>query len=440
MKRRLSLALLALALAAGVSLLGGALAGDPAAQPEQTPRGDAASSRILDGFSPGHTEAYAEELSARVERDPHDAKALVLLGLAYQQQARETADPAFYPRAEDALRRALASARDDALAYTGLAALAASRHRFDEAARLARRALRLNPWSSAAYGILGDALVETGRYRAAFAAFERMVGLKPTAAAYARISYARELLGRTKPAIAAMRLAVRAARPVPEPTAWALTHLGNLYRESGRLGRAERLYDEALARLPGYAPALGALATVRQWQGGLVAAARLYRRALEAQPLPEYAVGLGDTQARTGNDAAAESAYDRAETLEDAFAANGGRNALEIALFDLDHDRDLADALTRAREGRRLRPSVEGEHVLAWALLRNGRCDEARARSVRALRLGTKDWGAMIHRSLIEDCLGNRRTARAWRARALAVNRYALVAFGPLPGKLRATP
>jgi tetratricopeptide (TPR) repeat protein len=431
--RRLSLALTATLIAAGIGLLGGVLAEDPA-EPHSAVRADVASGRILEGFAPADTEAYVEWLRARVERDSGDGEALVLLGLAYQQRARESGDPAFYPRAEDALRRALSVSGDDPLAYTGLAALAASRHRFDEAGSLARRALRENPWNAAAYGILGDALVETGRYHEAFAAFERMVSRKPNAAAYARISYARELLGRTRAAIAAMRLAVRAAEPTPEPTAWALTQLANLYRESGRLGVAVRTYDEALARVPGYAPALGALATVRQWQGRLNGAARLYRAALDTQPLPEYAVGLGDTLARLGRPTAAEAAYTRGEELEDAFAGNRGRNELETALFDLDHDRDLADALARAREGRRLRPSVEGEHVLAWALFKNGRCREARAHSVRALRLGTKDSGAMIHRSLIESCLGHEVAARAWRERALAINRYALVAFGPVRG------
>lgn len=431
--RRLPLALTAAVIAAGIALLGGALAGDPA-EPGSPTRGEAAPTLILEGFAPGDTEAYVERLQGRLERDPSDGEALVLLGLAYQQRARESGDPAFYPRAEDALRRALEASRDDALAYTGLAALAASRHRFDEAEAFARKALRESPRNAAAYGILGDALVETGRYREAFAAFERMVSLKPTVAAYARISYARELLGDTRAAIAAMRLAVRAARPTPEATAWALTQLANLYRESGRLGVAERGYGQALARVPGYAPALGALATVRQWQNRPGPAARLYRRALEAQPLPEYAVGLGDILAGMGRAAAAEAAYATAEELEGAFVANGGRNALETALFDLDHDWDLLDALARAREGRRLRPSVEGEHVLAWALFKNGRCLEARAHSIRALRLGTKDWGAMIHRSLIESCLGNEAAARAWRGRALGVNRYALVAFGPLPG------
>ncbi|MGH3036859.1 MAG: tetratricopeptide repeat protein, partial [Gaiellaceae bacterium] len=388
--------------------------------------------RLLAGLAPGDTRSYVAELEQRVAASPDDAEALMLLGLGYQQRARETGDPSFYRLSERALRRSLALVPRNDLAVTGLAALAASRHRFDEARVLARRALALNPYSAAALGILGDANVETGRYPAAFAAFDRMAAVKPTAAAYARVSYARELLGRTDAAIAAMKLSVAAADADAEPSAWARVQLGNLYAQNGRLVRAEREYVGALARLPGYAPALAGRARLEAWRGHDADAVRRYERALRAQAVPEYAVGLGDAYARLGQERRAQEAYARAAGLEHAFAENGGHNDLETALFDLDHDRDLADALARARAGQDLRPSVEGEHVLAWALYKNGRCREAREHSVRALRLGTKDWGAMLHRSLIESCLDEDEAARAWTKRALAVNPYALAAFGSL--------
>ena len=430
--RRRTLFSIAGVTAAVAALLGGVLAGKPEAVTAGGARPDVAAARLLAGVGPGDTRTYVAELERRVAASPDDAEALMLVGLGYQQRARETGDPGFYPRSERALLRSLGLVPRNDLAVTGLAALAASRHRFGEARVLARRALALNPYSAAALGILGDANVETGRYAAAFAAFDRMAAVKPTAAAYARVSYARELLGRTDAAIAAMELAVAAAEAGAEPSAWARVQLGNLYAESGRLARAEREYGAALVRLPGYAPALAGRARLEVWRGRAEEAVGLYEHALDAQAVPDYAVGLGDAHARLGQERRAEKAYTRAAELERAFAENGGRNDLETALFDLDHDRDLADALSRARVGRELRPSVEGEHVLAWALYKNGRCREAREHSVRALRLGTKDWGAMLHRSLIESCLGNDRAARAWKERALAVNAYALAAFGPL--------
>jgi tetratricopeptide (TPR) repeat protein len=436
MRRRTLFAVTTLA-AAAAALLGGVLAGEPGKSAAGGVRPEEAAARLLDGFAPGETSGYVDALERRVSGSPNDAEALMLLGLAYQQRARETGDASLYPLSERALRRSLALVPRNDLAVTGLAALAASRHRFDEARVLARRALGLNPYSAAALGILGDANVETGRYRAAFAAFDRMAAIKPTASAYARVSYARQLLGRTEEAIAAMKLAAAAASGSDEPAAWARAQLGALYAESGRLASADREYEHALRLLPDYAPALAGRATLELWRGRADEAARLYRQALAAAPLPEIAVGLGDALARGRQEAAADRAYRRADALEGLFAANGGRNDLETALFDLDHGRELADALSRARAGRDQRPSVEGEHVLAWALFKNGRCGEARAHSIRALRLGTKDWGAMLHRSLIESCLGNGRAARIWRERALAANPYALAAFGPLEAHRR---
>jgi tetratricopeptide (TPR) repeat protein len=412
-------------------LLGGALHGHEA-DGTLTAGSRASAARLLDGFAAGNTAALADQLKARVAVNPLDAKALVLLGLAYQQRARETGDPAFYQPSERALGRALRLEPRNYLALAGLAALAASRHRFGEARSFARQALTVNPYAAGAWGILGDANVETGHYKAAFAAFERMGSIRPTSAAYARISYARELLGQTSAAVDAMRRAVAAAAANPEPAAWALTHVGNLFAETGRLRRAEREYRHALAVVPGYAQATAGLAWIALCRGDNQKSVRLWQAALDAQTLPEFAVGLGDALDRAGDSFAAERAYATARSLEARFAAFGGHNQLETALFDLDHGQDYPGALARARVGQRLRPSVEGEHVLAWALYKNGRCGEAREHSIRALRIGTKDWGAMLHRSLIEECLGDRKAARTFRARAVAVNPHALAAFGPL--------
>lgn len=377
---------------------------------------------FLGGVSRDGSEAAALPRAAQVA-------ALTRSGLEQLAKIRERGDVTLYPRAEAAFAEALRLDPQNLYATTGLAALAASRHRFDEAHRLAERAIQISPSTAAPYGILGDGLVEKGRYDEAFAVFDRMVALRPSAAAYARVSYARELLGRTQEAIQAMRLAVAAAAP-GEPKAWALVSLGNLYGETGREDDAEREYRDALVVLPGYGPALAGLGRVEFVRGRHRKAARVYRNALEWAPLPEYAVGLGDTYAAMDRPRAAEAAWAHAKELEAAFAANGGRNQLETALFDLDHDRNLRSALARARAGQRERPGVEGEHVLAWALYKNGRCQEARVHSARALRLGTKDTGAMLHRSLIERCLGNLKAAVEFRERALRVNPYAVVAFG----------
>lgn len=345
-----------------------------------------------------------------------EAQRAATRGLTLQQQARVSGNPALYPRAAQALREAVRLDPRNASAIRGLAALAASRHRFQESLVLAKRAHALEPEVAAVYGLIGDASLELGRYREAFAAFDRMAALKPSTNAYARISYARELTGDLRGALAAMELAVDAAG-VGEPAAWTRTLTGNLLLSERKLTEAKRRFREALAFVPGYPAALAGLAEIRSTRGDLRGAVALYRRAAAAAPVPEFAASLGDVLAQLGRQREAERAWARAEELERLFAANGGRNLLETAEFDLNHDRNLRSALDRARRGRAERPSVEGDHVLAWALYKNGHCAEAREVSLRSLRLGTLDVDGLYHHSLIESCLGNTAQAKKYRAR-----------------------
>ena len=355
---------------------------------------------------------------------------VALRGLELQERARRTGDPALFPAAERELRAALDLDARNAAAVRGLAALAGSRHRFRQMLPLARRALALEPESAAVHGILGDALLELGRYREAFAAFDRLATLKPSASAYARISYARELRGDVRGALEAMELAIDAAAP-GEPSALTRTLVGNLLLASRRPDAADARYREALAFVPGYAPALAGLADVALARGNLRAALPLYRRAAAGSAAPEHSAALGDALDLAGRRAEAARAWARAEALEARFSRNGGDNRLETAQFDLDRNRNLAEALLRARAGRAARPSVEGDHVLAWALYKNDRCGEARNVSLRSLRLGTLDVDGLYHHSLIERCVGNSQAAAAYLERVRALEPWYLETVRP---------
>jgi tetratricopeptide (TPR) repeat protein len=229
-----------------------------------------------------------------------------------------------------------------------------------------------------------------------------------------------------------MRLAVSAAAPTGEPAAWTLVELGNLYINSGRLRLAERAYREALARFPEYHRADAALARLAAARGQTDEAAVLDRRALETVPLPEYAAGLGETLAAAGRDEAAADAYGLVGVMQQLLEANGARTELETALVDLDRNVDVAGALTRAREAYGERRSIEAEDVLAWALYRNGRCEEALGHSHRALRLGTRDALKLFHRGMIERCLGRPAAAKATFRAALDINPHFSPRWSPV--------
>ena len=291
--------------------------------------------------------------------------------------------------------------------------------------------MALAPQTARGFGLLGDALLELGRYDEAFNAFDRQVDLKPSLGGYARIAYARELLGRPRQALAAMELALDSSGNVREPTAWTLVELGKLHFGLGELTLAARDFQAALAALPGYVPALDALARVEAARGRLGRAIELQRRAVEAVPLPHLVAQLGDLLAAAGRQDEARAQYDLVRVIERIQAANGVNSDLETALYRVDHGIRLGETLALARRARADRPSIFGDDVLAWALARNGRCGEALSWSKRSLRLGTRDASMFFHRGMIERCLGHRAESRRWFARALETNPHFSLLWSP---------
>jgi tetratricopeptide (TPR) repeat protein len=428
--KRLILGGLAAAVTAAALLLGGVLTDGSSAQ-------EAGSVRVASPIGESGA-ALLPQLQQQVRANPTDVVGLGLLGLSYQQRARETGDPSYYTKSEGVLRLALRYAPEDLLATGGLGTLALSRHRFREALALGRRAVALSPSTARGYGVAGDALVELGRYREAFEAFERMVSLKPGLSSYARVSYARELLGDIRGAAQAMRLAVDAAVGEPEAVAWSQTQLGKLMWARGRITGAEREYRSALAIRPGYVYALDGLAQVEAARGHLRRAVSYERRAVEAMPLPQFVATLGDLEHLTGNETAARRQYGLIGAIHKLLSANGVRTDLETAAFDVDHSVRLPKALSLARAAHRERPSIDGDDVLAWALARNGRCAEALHYSKRALRLGTLDATKFFHRGMVERCLGHEAEAKAWFRRALSLNPHFSLLWGPVARKYAA--
>jgi tetratricopeptide (TPR) repeat protein len=388
------------------------------------------------GFGTGDTAALVSGLQAELKADDSNAKAWGSLGLAYEQRARETGDASYYGKAGGALQRALSLHPNDLVATAGLGQLALSRHRFGDALRLGRRARSISPTTAGVYGVLGDAELELGRYRPAFRDFDRMAALKPSVSSYARVSYARELIGRTTAAVQAMQLAVSAAVGEREAGAWTRVQLGLLYLQTGRPQLAEAQMRQALELFPGYAFGLDGMAQAQVALGRRSAAIRYEQEAVNRIPLPQYVGLLGDLYHAAGNATAAQRQYSLIGDIERLLAANGVRNDLDIALFDVDHGVRLEHALTLARQGYRFRPSVFGDDVLAWALARNGACGEALHYSKLSLRLGTRDAGKYFHRGMIERCLGRPAEARAWFARALALNPHFSVLWAPVARRL----
>jgi tetratricopeptide (TPR) repeat protein len=369
----------------------------------------------------GSLQQAIASLQTRLRSLPDDWGSWATLGLAYVQEARVSADPSFYPKAEGALRRSLRlHPGGNFQALTGEGALAAARHDFAGALRWGERARAINPYNGNVYGVIGDAQVELGRYDDAFATFQRMVDLKPDLASYARASYARELQGDVPGALEAMQLAYDSAG-TPEDRAFAASQLGDLYFNSGRLDDAERSYREAAASAPEYMPPHAGLARVAWARGDVAGAIRRFADVVSHYPSPEYVIALGDMDTVAGRHADAARQYATVRVEERLFQAAGVDVDLELALFDADHG-DPAKAVAEARAEWNRRHSILVADAVAWSLFRAGRAVEALPYVRFAGQLGYRSALLAFHAGMIERATGDRPAAVRDLRRALDIN------------------
>lgn len=363
-----------------------------------------------------------QTLQDRLRDNPNDWQSYSQLALAYLQKARETGDPSYYQKVEEALNKTIEQQSDDYVTVSAMGALALARHQFHSALAWGERAKQLDPDRTYAYGVIADAQIELGQYDAAIETLQTMVDLRPDMSSYSRISYMRELHGDTDGALEMMQFAVDAGVPNAENTAWTRTQLGNLYFNSGNLERAELEYARTLNDRPGYVYALAGLGRVRAAQGETDEAIELLNQATNVMPLPEFVITLGDIYQANGQPDAAQQQYNLVGAIEQLFKANGVDMDMEIALFNADQNKDLQTNVEQARKAYANRPSIHAADVLAWALYQTGNYDEAKTYSEKALQLGTKDALKLFHAGMIAYRLGENAQAQEYLQQALAIN------------------
>lgn len=390
-----------------------------------SPRADAPQVSVEAAVRPvadaGSLDETIASLQAQLRAHPDDARKLASLGFAYVQQARVTADPAYYPKAEAVLRRSIDLGKEGGFeVHVGLGSLDLARHDFARALEQGEIARVANPYNATVRGVIGDALIELGRYDEGFAAVQEMVTLRPSLDSYARVSYARELQGDVRGGVASMRAALMAASAAPD-RAWAANQLGELYWNSGRPRAATTWYRRAIELSPEFVPARAGLAKAAWARGDVAEAIRRYQDVVERYPSPEYAAALGDVYASQGQLQLADQQYAVVQAERDVLRANGVNVDLELSLFDSDHG-DPAGALAAAQAEWSRRHSIHVADAYAWALYRNGRLEEAAGYSQQALQLGTKNALFLFHAGMIERARGNDASARAFLRQAVSVN------------------
>lgn len=411
----------ALTLAGAMTLTAAVALGGPG-QPDRTGSPGAVTRTAVGGTgAPDPSGSSVAALQQRLRDVPRDHRGWATLSLAYVEQARVTADPPVYAKADGALARATRIAPDDAVVLTARATLAAARHQFHRSLAAADQAIDVNPYGARAWAVRSDALTELGRYRAAREAARRADDLEPGPSTFARLSYQAELRGDLAEATRLMRLSRDAATTDAPAYAFASFHLGELARAVGDLTAAGRHYAAALSADPSYPPALAGRARLAAARGDHATAVRTYRSVVARLPLPEYVAELADLYLATGRPDEAEQQLAVAAASARLAAASGVRTDLETALVEADHGSPV-DALRAARTEWSVRRTIHTADAMAWALHAAGRDRAALAFARRATALGTQDARLLFHRGAVEAALGLDGPARAHLRAALRLD------------------
>jgi tetratricopeptide (TPR) repeat protein len=346
------------------------------------------------------------ELQKAVERDPHDARALVALGLAYWRGGE-------FPRALEVFRRAVEVGPLSAEAHNWLGVALSEKSDLPGAVAAFRRAIELDPKYGRAYTNLGSALATGGDYAEAVDVFRQALRLEPNnQGAHFNLGMALRGQGDLEAALPHLR------KVVEEDPANVLFRyeLGQTLRLLGDLPGAIAAFEKVIELDPEKREGYYALGVALRQQGAAA------RRA-SAAGAPE-AGGPADDAYRRALSAVERGALDPArDALTEVLRLDEGHaDAHRLLGFVLGQQKDLRGALTHLERAVALRPeSADAHYSLGVALWYSGSRDQALAELRKSLLLdpAAGDAHAFLGAALRET--GDLAGARASLQRAIAL-------------------
>ncbi|GAA3266156.1 hypothetical protein [Streptomyces lavendulae] len=432
-------AAVAVVLIAGALLIRPARTGDDARPPGPSER---AASAVGVGAPAAAVDltALVADREKWVAAHADDDASWAVLGSAYLEQARRTAESDWYPKAEKALKRSLEARpaeKGNFDAMTGMGALANARADFGTAKKWGELVRAQAPRRWTAYPVLVDAYTGLGDYKAAQKALEQLSELREGLAAHLRAAQVYRDRGWREDAVVSLEHAAGAAK-APAEKAYVLYRLGELAFERGDAAEALRQQEAALRTDPARAEALGGRARALAALGRGGEAVRDYRMALGRTPAPGLALELGELLDSLGRPEEARVQYEAVSVLAARGEANGVNEAVVLGLFEADHG-DAGAAVRRLSAEWKRHRSVQVADALGWALHRGGEDTAALEHAKKATELGLRSAEFAYHRAMIERGLGDEAAARRHLQEALRTNPGFSPVRGPLAKEALAT-
>lgn len=417
----------------GCAVLGGVLALLPWGPADGGPPAPTPGAQALTAVTTGVPAALPDlavligERESHLRKHPRDAESWAVLGAAYVEQGRRTADAGYYPKAERVLRTSLkVRAKGNVEALSGMAALAGARRDFPAARKWGEAALKLEPKRWTTYPLLIDAYTGLGDHKAAKKSLDRLLKLRSGPAVLARAGAVYRDQGWREDAAASLSDAAASAEAPAERAAY-LERGGQLAWEVGDRDAALRHFQEAVRLDPDQRAALAGQGRALAALGRTTEALNAYRVALAKQPLPQYALELGELYESLGLGQAARVQYDLLRDRVRSARAGGADEELLLGQFEADHG-DPESAVRRLRAEWKRQPGIAVADALGWALHRAGQDEEA----LRFAKIATdRTKGGAVrsalyayHRGMIERDLELAGPARRHLQEALRINPY----------------
>ena len=440
LRHRRPLAILGLSLAVALgSQVAGSLAqarDDDRTQP--VGQGDLGTDGLTDALDTGAPGASAADLtriranvafwSERADRQSADFVSATRWAASEIDLARATGDVTRYGVANDALDQALEANPEYRPALAARGAVLVALHEFVAARDHARSVLEAWPGDPGALATLGDAALALGDMDAARGAYQELGLVAKSAASLVRDSHLAFVDGKPALAAALAREAVAAALDEGQEgssLAWFRYQLGDTLAATGDLDGAAAAFDAALTDDPASALAHWGRARVAAADARWNEAIRELDAAIAIVPSPEFVARRADLYAlRDAPGDEARERADRATVLAIGELAGDAAGVYDrtLSLYLASNDIDTPRAVRLAEAELTARRDIYGYDALAWALLADGRAEEARTVMTEALALGTRDAKLFFHAGMIEAALGNAERARTCLEDALATD------------------
>jgi tetratricopeptide (TPR) repeat protein len=355
-------------------------------------------------------------------RDVDDYISAANLGALRLTRAKLTSSADDYSAARAAIDRALKADPGYQPARQLDATLRFTLHDFSGALAAANAMLRDDPTDLEALATRGDAQLELGDLDAANATYTTLGSRVSGPAVDLRLARLAFVTG--DPALA-VTLATSArdgaiAAQAPDVAIYQVA-LGEIARMSGRADVARDAFTAALGIRRDDTAALLGFARLDAAVGDGAEALGKLQTALGVAPVVDALVLEIDVATGTGDIAAADDARATLDVIRRLAGPVVAASDRTFIRYDLDHGRANEAVLDAARRSLAVRPDATGHDLVAWALHRVGRDDEAKPMLDMALATGVQDARLLYHAGAITMSLGDPDRAREFLRQALAL-------------------